>query len=474
MSLQLNHATGDNNEHPNFKRCLTVVDIILLGIGVTIGAGIFIVTGVTAATTAGPAVTLSFVLAGIASLLTAFSYAELASTIGGCGGAYSYAFIGFGQLVAWIIGWDLLFEYGVGGAYLAVGWSGYIDGFFNAIGVHLPHALIHGPAEGGIVNLPAIVIVLGLTLILLMGSKKGSKFNAFLVTLKLLTIGLFILIASFHAKLANWHSFMPYHWSGVMRGAALVFNAFIGFEVVVLASEETINPKRNIPIGLIGSFVICTLIYAIVSALLTSIVPYTTLNNASPVSTALLALHMPIASAIIGVGAIVGITTVLFAFLYAVSRVFFAMARDGLLPKNMATVSAKRQVPTKIIIVTSVLIAILAGVVPIDEAVKLINIGTLAAFVLVCAGVIILRIKQPNIPRKFKLSFHPWIPIGGILSCGYLMINLPMITWFRFIGWLGLGAIIYFCYSRHHATRTTEKIALQKEETITKNEECSF
>src|SRR3990167_6046015 len=440
-----------------FKRCLNVPDLVFLGIGAVIGSGIFIVTGIATATKAGPAVMISFIIAGMASLLTALAYAELSSSIDGCGGAYNYAYQCFGKFTAWIIGWILLFEYGIGAALLSIGWSGYMTNILTNIGIPLSPALLHAPNEGGIINLPAIFVVLLLTSILLLGTKKSARFNALLVTLKLATIGLFVGVASFHVNPHNWTPFLPFGWLGVMQGAALTFNAFIGFDVIVLASEETNNPNRNIPLAILLAFVICLCIYIAVAALLTCIVPYYTLNNASPVSSALLSLHLPWVASIIGAGAIISITTVLLAFLYGLTRISFAMSRDGLLPTLFSSLSTKKGVPTKNLFISAIIIALLAGFVPLNSAVKLVNIGTLMAFVLVCACVITLRIKQPHRPRPFKAPLI--ISVLGILFCSYLMINLPLDTWIRFLSWLALGIAIYYIRLYKTATSVTPMTA---------------
>lgn len=428
------------------KRCLGAMDVTFLGVGAIIGAGIFVLTGVVAATNAGPAVILSYVVAGLACVFVALSYAELAASVGGCGSAYGYAYAGLGEIIAWIIGWDLLLEYGLGISTVAIGWSGYVTNAFSAMGITLPVALTKSPFEGGIIDVPASLIILLLAGLLCLGTRESSRFNTGIVFIKLLAIGVFIAVAVNHVDTGNWEVFMPFGWSGVMTGAALVFFAYIGFDAVSTAAEETINPQRNLPIGIIASLFICTVIYMIVASLLTLVVPYTTLNVKSPVAEVLLNLHHPIAAGLISAGAIAGLTTVMLVLYYGFSRIFLAISRDGLLPTRFAKVNPKTQTPVPIIMVSGVIMSITAGLTPIGELAELVNIGTLAAFVLVCGGVIALRITKPDMPRPFKLALHPLIPVLGIISCLFLMYSLPMITWVRFIAWMAVGIGIYFVY----------------------------
>jgi APA family basic amino acid/polyamine antiporter len=428
------------------KRCLGALDVTLLGVGAIIGAGIFVLTGVVAATSTGPAVILSYVVAGLACVFVALSYAELAASIGGCGSAYGYAYAGLGELVAWIIGWDLLLEYGLGISTVAIGWSGYVTNAFSSMGIVLPMALTKSPFEGGMIDLPAVLIILLLAGLLCLGTRESSRFNTAIVFVKLLAIAVFIGVAVNHVDTTHWKVFMPFGWNGVMTGAALVFFAYIGFDAVSTAAEETINPQRNLPIGIIASLAICTIVYMIVASLLTLVVPYTALNVKSPVAEVLLNLNHPVAAGLISAGAIAGLTTVMLVLYYGFSRIFLAIARDGLLPMRFAAIHPKTQTPVSIILVSGVFMAITAGLTPIGELAELVNIGTLAAFVLVCGGVIALRITRPNMPRPFKLALHPLIPALGIISCFYLMWSLPWITWIRFSAWMTVGICIYFAY----------------------------
>lgn len=439
------------NSEGQLNRCLTAADVTLMGVGAIIGAGIFVLTGVVAANTAGPAVILSYVVAGFACVFVALSYAELAASIGGCGSAYGYAYAGLGEVVAWIIGWDLLLEYGLGISTVAVGWSGYVNNALSAVGWSLPELLLKGPLEGGLINLPAVFIICALALLLCIGVRESSRLNAVMVFIKLGAIAIFIGVAFFHVDLDHWQVFMPFGWGGVMTGAALVFFAYIGFDAVSTAAEETINPQKNLPLGIILSLALCTGIYIIVAALLTLVVPYTALNVKSPVAEVLLDLQQPIAAGFISAGAIAGLTTVMLVLYYGLSRISLAMSRDNLLPQNFAKVHKKTQTPIAVILVSGFIMAIIAGLTPINLLAEMVNIGTLAAFVLVCGGVIVLRHTKPEMPRPFKLGFHPLVPSFGILSCLYLMMSLPLATWFRFGIWMAAGLVIYYLYGRRNS-----------------------
>lgn len=433
------------------RKCLTATDLTLLGIGAIIGAGVFVLTGIAAATKAGPAVSISYVFAGLASMFAALSYAEMATSVGGCGSAYNYSYASFGELIAWIIGWALLLEYSVSVSAVAIGWAGYVNNALEAMHIILPKVITTDPLNGGWCNLPAMLIIIVLSLLLCLGVKKSARFNAVIVAIKLAAIATFIGVASFNINPENWHPFTPFGWAGVSGGAALVFFAYIGFDAVSTAAEETINPQRNLPIGIIVSVTFCTLVYIIVSILLTGITSYTTLNVSSPVAEALLRIGYPFSAAIIAVGAIAGLTTVMLVMFYGLTRILFAMSRDGLLPPLFAHINLRTQTPIKIILLSGVVITLLAGFMPLHDAAEIVNIGTLSAFTLVCSGVIAMRIKQPDLPRPFKLPLNPLIPGLGILFCIYLILNLSYITWIYFVVWLFIGIMIYFSYSRKHS-----------------------
>lgn len=428
------------------QRSLSALDLTLMGIGVIVGAGVFVLTGVAAATKAGPAITLSYVIAGFASILTALAYAELATAIGGCGSAYNYTYAGFGEFAAWLIGWNLLFEYTLAVATISIGWSGYVNDALTAFGIHLPANFIKNPFEGGWINLPAALIIVLLGILLCIGLRQSVRFNSIVVVIKLITITAFIVVASQHVNLANWEHFLPFGWHGVMQGAALVFFAYIGFDALSTAAEETVNPQRNLPLSIIASVMICAAIYVIVAGLLTTVVPYTTLDVKSPVTNAILTLGYPLVAGMIAVGAIAGLTTGMLVMYYGLSRLTLAMARDGLLPTLFAKVSTRTQTPKTIIIISGIIMVAVAGFVPLDEAAELVNIGTLAAFTIVCAGVIALRILRPDLARPFKLPWNPLIPGLGIICCLYLMYHLPALTWWRFLVWIVIGLVIYFLY----------------------------
>lgn len=433
------------------KPCLTAIDVILLGVGAIIGAGIFVLTGIAAATKAGPAIVISYVVAGAACAFAALSYAELAAGIGGCGSAYGYAYAGLGEIIAWIIGWDLILEYSVSVATVAVGWSGYVNNVLMAFGVSLPNSLLTSPFRGGICNLPAMLIIFIVAALLITGVKISARFNGLMVMIKLVVIALFIAIAASHITPSNWHPFMPFGWQGVMSGAALIFFAYIGFDAVSTSAEEVINPQRNMPIGIIVSLIICTLLYLVVAGLLTGIVPYQTLNVSSPISAALLHLGFRIAAGTIAVGALAGLTTVILVMYYGLTRIFFAMARDHLLPAFFSKLAVITRTPVRAIIMSGVVMMLFSAIIPMSDLAELVNIGTLFAFNLVCAAVIILRYTKPHLPRPFKTPFNPLVPGLGITFCTYLMFSLPMITWVRFFTWMILGLVVYFGYSRHRS-----------------------
>ena len=442
------------------KKCLSAFDLALLGIGCAIGTGIFVLTGIAAATQSGPAVVLSFVIAGIASGFAALAYAELAASVGGSGSAYGYSYVAFGEFIAWIMGWILLLEYGVGAAAVANGWSGYFINTLSNFGMHLPDSLIKAPMLGGIINLPAFLIIWILTILLSIGVKESARFNNIIVIVKLSTIAIFIALASVHVNSDNWQPLMPFGWFstlengkniGVLAGASLVFFAYFGFDAVSTAAEEAKNPQRDLPIGLLASLVFCTLVYIVVSGLLTGIVPYSELNVSSPVAFALARIGHTWSSTLVATGVLAGLITVLLVLLYGLTRILFAMSRDGLISPVFSIVNPDRKTPTRIILMCGLVVSLVAGFIPLGELAETVNIGTLASFVMVCVGVIVLRIREPQLHRPFKNPWNPLIPVLGIISCGALMSFLPAATWHRFSLWVLAGIVFYFSYSVRHS-----------------------
>lgn len=455
----------DLTRERGLKRVLGAWDLTLLGVGAIIGAGIFVLTGITAANMTGPAIVLSFIVAGFACGCAALSYAEMAASIGGSGSAYGYGYAALGELPAWIIGWMLICEYGVAIPAVSAGWSGYAVNGLEAIGIHLPAALTHAPGDPtspGLINLPAFLIVAALGGLLAIGAKISAQFNAIMVAVKVAAIAIFIVVAFGHVNAANWVPFIPdavikpdgssaFGVAGIFTGAATIFFAYLGFDAVSTAAEETRNPGRDLPIGILGSLFACTALYILVSGLLTGIVPYTELGVASPVAHALLKIGQDWAAGLISVGAIAGLTTVMLVMYFGLTRILFAMAKDGLLPPFFAYVSPKTGTPLGSILLAGLIMLLFAGFVPLGRLAEIANIGTLGAFVVVCFGVIVLRRTRPELPRPFKTPASPLIPILGVLSCGFLMLQLSSHTWTAFGGWMLIGLATYFLYSRRHS-----------------------
>ena len=446
--------------HTGLKKCLTAFDLALLGIGGAIGTGIFVLTGIAAATQSGPAVVLSFIIAAVAAGFAALSYAELSSSIGGSGSAYGYSYVAFGEFAAWMMGWMLLLEYGVGAAAVANGWAGYFVNTLSNLGLHLPEHLTKAPVLGGTINLPAFAIIWILTLLLMIGVKESARANNLMVIIKLSTIAIFLALSIGHISTANWQPFMPFGWFetldngkniGVLAGASLVFFAYFGFDAVSTAAEECQQPQRDLPIGLIASLTFCTIIYIIVSGTLTGVIPYTELNTSSPVAYALTKLGYTWSSTLVATGVLAGLITVLLVLLYGLTRILFAMSRDGLISPVFSAVNPDRQTPSKIILMCGIVVSIVAGFIPLGELAETVNIGTLASFIMVCIGVIRLRQTHPDLPRPFKNPLNPLIPLGGVASCAALMSFLPAETWHRFLTWGAIGVAFYFVYSLRHS-----------------------
>jgi APA family basic amino acid/polyamine antiporter len=473
-SIEQSIKDTEESEH-KLKKDLSAWDLTVFGIGVIIGTGIFVLTGIAAATKAGPAVSLSFVAAGIACALAALCYAEFASTVPVAGSAYTFSYASLGEIIAWIIGWDLVLEFALGASAVSVGWAKY----FSSV-IPIPESI----SGEGSVNLAAGVIVLVLTAVAIVGVKLSSRFNAVMVSIKLAVVLLFIGAGAVKIKTANWHPFIPpaaeapkaanaveagrplievlfglkplaYGWMGIGFGAAIVFFAFIGFDVVATTAEETRKPQRDMPIGILGSLAICTVLYVVVSLVLTGIVKYPKLNTAAPMADALKAVGYDWIAGLVSLGALAGLTTVILILLMGQSRVLFAMSRDRLLPAGLSQVHPRFGTPWRISLITGVVVAAIATFVPLATLADMVNIGTLFAFVLVSIGVIVLRRTQPDLERAFRTPAVPLIPILAVLSCVFLMLNLGSLTWWRFVVWMALGLIVYFSYGYRRSRLAT-------------------
>lgn len=436
------------------KKTLNALDLTVLGVGAIIGAGIFVLTGIAAAKYAGPAIVLSFVLAGIACALAALCYSELAAMIPVSGSAYSYAYATMGELIAWIIGWDLILEYALACSTVAIGWSGYLHSFLDNLGVSLPpyltSAYLADPVNG-FINLPAVIIVLLLTLLLIQGIRQSAIFNAVMVLIKLAVILVFIAVGLGHINTEHWSDFTPFGFSGVLTGAGVIFFAYIGFDAVSTAAQEAINPEKDVPKGIIGSLLICTVLYILVAGILTGVVSYTELNVAAPIALAIDHMGLIWLSPIVKLGAITGLTSVMLVLLMGQSRIFYSMAQDRLLPPVFAKIHQRYQTPHLSTLIVGFAVAMMAGFMPIEKLGELVSIGTLFAFVLVCGGVVVLRKTHPDMPRHFRCPAVPVVPVAGILVCLGLMSGLPFDTWVRLLVWLLIGFTIYFGYGKRNS-----------------------
>jgi APA family basic amino acid/polyamine antiporter len=464
-------ADAEHGGH-GLKRSLSAVDLTMLGVGAIIGTGIFVLTGRAAAANAGPAVALSFVFAGIASAFAGLCYAEMASMIPIAGSAYTYAYATMGELVAWIIGWDLILEYLVGAATVSVGWSGYVVAFVkHMFGYDLPKEWTNAPIiwseatmsfhmTGAIINLPAIIVTLFVTTILVIGIKESARFNSIIVFVKITVVLLFIAFASRFVNQDNWHPFIPdnqgsfgkFGWSGVMQGATMVFFSYIGFDAVSTAAQEAKNPQKDLPIGILGSLVICTGLYIAVSLILTGVVSYTKLSVPHPIAVGIAVTGIGWLQFAVEVGAIAGLSSVMLVMLLGQPRIFFSMALDGLFPPIAARIHPKFGTPHITTMITGVICAVAGGILPIDILGELTSIGTLFAFVLVSIGVMVLRLRRPDIPRSFKVPGGPYVvPICGALTSGALMYTATTPTLIRLFVWMAIGLVIYFSYGRKHS-----------------------
>ena len=497
MSL-LTEEAGEQGEH-TLKRSLSALNLVTLGIGAIIGAGIFVLTGQAAALHAGPAVSLSFVLAGIVCAFAGLCYAEFASIIPIAGSAYTSGYATLGEFVAWIIGWDLVLEYAFGAATVASGWSGYFTGLLAQLHIYIPPQLTATPGTAlvfyqnqwmtraslpsidsvtglpvvvstlphatGVFNLVAMLAILAITTVLVIGIKESANFNTVIVLVKLTIVGIFIVLGGYflflHPSLAmhNWHPFIPpadghgnFGLNGIALGAASVFFAYIGFDAVSTAAQEAKNPQRDMPIGILGSLAVCTVLYILVSTILTGLKNYKELNVEAPVALGIKVTGIGWGEMLVSIGAVFGLATVMLVMLLGQSRVFFSMSKDGLLPKWASAIHPKFRTPWISTIAVGVVVAVMPALLPINRLAELVNIGTLLAFTIVCAGVWILRVRHPNLHRPFKTPFVPLVPILGIVSAVYLMTKLPLFpTWTAMIVWMLAGFVIYFGYSIRHS-----------------------
>ncbi|MBF6992488.1 MULTISPECIES: amino acid permease [Cupriavidus] len=437
------------------RKVLGPVDLVMMGIGAIIGTGIFVLTG-TGALTAGPALTVSFVIAALACGFAALCYAEFASAIPVSGSIYTYSYATLGEIVAWMIGWDLLLEYGLATSAVSVGWSGYFQSLMAGFGLKLPAALTAAPGSvpgvETLINLPACLIMLAITWVVSYGVRESTRVNNLMVAVKIGVVVLFIAVGVWHVQPANWEPFAPFGFSGIFNAAALVFFAFIGFDAVTSAAEEVRNPRRDLPIGIVGSLAVCTVLYVVVAAIMTGIVPFAKFAGVDhPVSLALQYAGQNWVAGFVDLGAILGMTTVILVMTYGQTRVIFAMSRDGLLPERLSSVHPVHATPYFATWTVGLIFAAIAGFVPLNVLAELINIGTLAAFTLISVAVLVLRKTRPDLPRAFRCPGVPVVPLLSVGFCLFLMAHLQALTWIAFLVWLALGLVIYFAYARRNA-----------------------
>lgn len=465
--LKLEAAQSGTN---TLKRSLGAVNLVAIGVGVIIGAGLFSLTGIAAANNAGPAVTLSFIIAAVGCAFSALCYAEFAAMVPVSGSAYTYAYATLGEFFAWIIGWDLVLEYSVGAATVGISWSQYLVKFLEKFNIHIPPQLVQSPFESvtmqdgsivsGIINLPAVLIIALITSIITRGTKGSAIFNVIVVALKVGVVLVFIALGWQYIDPSNYQPYIPnntgtfgeFGWSGVLRGAGVVFFVFIGFDIVATMAQETKNPQRNMPIGILGSLLVCTVLFILFGYVMTGLANYTEFkDSAAPVAVAI--AHTPyewLGVAII-LAILIGYTSVILVDLLGQSRVFYSMSKDGLLPKVFSQLHPKFQTPSKSNWVLCIFISLFAGLVPISVVGEMTSIGTLLAFVMVCLGILILRKKQPDAERSFRTPFVPLVPILGIVTCLVMMFSLPLDTWIRLFVWLAIGFALYFGYGKKNS-----------------------
>ncbi len=436
---------------PVLKRSLGAVDLISIGIATILGAGVFVVTGVAAATKAGPAIMLSFVLAACGCSVAGLCYSEFAAALPMAGSAYLYAYVALGEFIAWTVGWALILEYTVGIVAISVGWSGYFVQLLEDFNIHLPSYLYHGYYDGGLINLPAVGLTTLITVLSLVGIKESARFASLLVAIKLGVVLLFLFLGAPHVHPENWKPFMPYGWKGVLGGAGAVFYAYVGFDTVSTAAEETKNPQRNLALGTIGSLIVCTILYVAVACVLTGLVPYRELNHPAPVAFALQGLGITWGHLLVTIGAVAGLSSVALALMMGQPRILMAMARDGLLPAWVSRVHPRFRTPFKSTLLTWVIVSAGAATLPMAVVSEMVSIGTTYAFVMVCVGIITLRKRHPELKRGFVVPWSPWLPLFGAALCTFIMLGLSAWTWGRFAIWMGAGVVIYFAYSQRHS-----------------------
>jgi len=482
LQLEAGRETG-------LRRTLTAKNLIALGIGAIIGTGVFVITGTVAANNAGPALVLSVIISGLGCVFAGLCYAEFAAMIPIAGSAYTYSYASLGEFIAWIIGWDLILEYMFAASTVAVGWSGYVVSFLADFGIVIPSKLCHAPydyvtdhwanvngvathvsgqwiATGGIFNFPAVFVIVIISTLLVIGIKESAKFNNIIVVIKIAVLLLFVGFGASFIHTANWHPFIPantghfenFGWTGILTGAGVIFFAYIGFDAVSTAAQETINPKRNMPIGILGSLLICTILYVLVSVVLTGIVSYKELNVSAPIALAInkCGTSLMWLRPLVKIGAIAGLSSVILVMLLGQPRIFYTMAVDGLLPKVLTKIHPRFRTPYVTTIIVGVIAAFFAGFLPLDILSQLVSIGTLLAFVIVCGSIIVLRKVQPDTPRAFRTPWVPLVPILGMVICFAQMFALPASTWERLIIWMAIGLAVYFLYGQKHSKLNTK------------------
>jgi APA family basic amino acid/polyamine antiporter len=487
-SIERLTAEADSSGEHSLKRVLGPLNLVTLGIGAIIGTGIFVLTGQAAAQYSGPAIVISMLLAGLASALAGLCYSEFASTVPIAGSAYTYGYATLGEFVAWIIGWDLILEYALGAATVAVGWSGYLSSILKDFGLSFPAAVSAAPgttiatAAGtvtAVFNLPAVLVTVAVTLLLIVGIKESANVNSAIVIVKVAVVIAVIIFGALFVHTANWHPFVPanqggfgqFGWSGVARGAGVIFFAYIGFDAVSTAAQEARNPQRDMPIGILGSLVVCTILYVLVSGVMVGLIPYTQLSGPAPMAVAIEAARdqavgsslegiMNVMPFLVNLGALLGLSSVMVVMMLAQPRIFYSMANDGLLPEWASRVHPRYRTPYITTIITGVGVSIAAGFTPISVLGELVSIGTLLAFVIVSLGVIFLRYQKPDLHRPFRTPLVPWLPgLSALVSLG-LMASLPLETWMRLVVWMIIGMVIYFAYGRSHSVLAREQEGL--------------